>query len=73
MVASDVSNIPAIKLTRFFMRFTGFWISDNPRGKLFMDLMTGYTIIAIAIAWYLVTSDLWFCRSNFQVSTDEKD
>ncbi|XP_043281916.1 odorant receptor 13a-like [Venturia canescens] len=69
MAPTDLTNIQAIKLTRFFMRFTGFWISGNPRGKLFMDLMTGYTIIAIIIAWYLVTTDLWYSRSDFHQAT----
>nr|AXM05142.1 odorant receptor [Campoletis chlorideae] len=69
MALSDLSNITAIRLTRFFMKFTGFWISDNPRDKLLMVILTGYTIVAIAIACLICSCDLWFSRTNLDLAT----
>ncbi|XP_043289688.1 uncharacterized protein [Venturia canescens] len=69
MALSDLSNSPAIRLTRFFMRFTGFWIPHSKADKLLMNLMTGYTIIAIAIAGLICSTDLIFSLSDFHQAT----
>ena len=68
MTSSDVSDALAIRLTRFFMRFAGFWIWKNARGKLIMDLAMIYTIAAILVAWTITTTDLWYSRNDFYVS-----
>nr|UEN71188.1 olfactory receptor 5 [Gregopimpla kuwanae] len=65
MASSDLSDTLAIKLTRFFMRFTGFWIWDDKRGKILMQMAMVYTIVATVFAWIVTATDLWFSRQSF--------
>nr|AXM05121.1 odorant receptor [Campoletis chlorideae] len=66
MSSLDLSNSIAIRLTRFFMRFTGIWITHSPREHFFMELTTTYAISTIVISWQINGTDLWFCRADLQ-------
>nr|AXM05154.1 odorant receptor [Campoletis chlorideae] len=55
----------SIKLTRFFLRVVGFWVSTTPKQKLFLDIALTYSSIMVVFAIGVLTMDLYYSRDDF--------
>lgn len=62
-----------VRLTAFFLQCSGFWTTNSRLGKIAMEALTVYTILAVTSANYITWTDAYMSFGNMDVSYESTD